>query len=121
MSVPISVGMLSTFLFQVIDTYFVGQLGADSLAALSFSSTIYFLLVGLFIGLSVGVSIIIGKATGTGDISKVRKTTLIAVAICFLLSSILSVLGIVFIEPVFTLLGCGLRCSLDRAIHRHYI
>ncbi len=60
MSLRISIGMLSTFLFQVIDTYFVNQLGANALAALGFASTVYFLLVGLFIGLSVGVSIIIG-------------------------------------------------------------
>ncbi len=53
MSLPISIGMLSTFLFQVIDTYFVGQLGGKALAALSFASTFYFLLVGLFIGLSL--------------------------------------------------------------------
>ena len=45
MSLPISIGMLSTFLFQVVDTYFVGQLGANELAALSFASTIYFLVV----------------------------------------------------------------------------
>ena len=49
MSVPISIGMLSTFLFQVIDTYFVGQLGANELAALSFASTVYFLLVGFVV------------------------------------------------------------------------
>ena len=48
MSLPISIGMLSIFLFQVVDTYFVGQLGANALAALSFASTVYFLMVGLF-------------------------------------------------------------------------
>ena len=67
MSLPISIGMLSTFLFQVIDTYFVGQLGADALAALSFASTLYFLVVGWFMGLAVGVSIIIGTAKGGGQ------------------------------------------------------
>ena len=105
MSLPISVGMLSTFLFQVIDTYFVGQLGADALAALSFASTVYFLLVGLFIGLSVGVSIIIGIATGAQDLDKVRKTTLIAIGMCFILASICSILGITFVDTIFQFLG----------------
>ena len=67
MSVPISIGMLSTFLFQIIDTYFVGKLGPEALAALSFSSTLYFLLVGLFIGYSVGVSVLTGGAMGSGN------------------------------------------------------
>ncbi len=105
MSLPISIGMLSTFLFQVIDTYFVGQLGANSLAALSFASTIYFLMVGLFIGLSVGVSIIIGKATGAKDMAKVRKTTLIAIALCLFLTVSIAAVCILFVEPIFRFLG----------------
>lgn len=107
MSLPISIGMLSTFLFQIIDTYFVGQLGADALAALSFSSTVYFLLVGLFIGFSVGVSIIIGKSVGAGEMEKVRSTAVVSMILAFLLSAILSFFGILFIEPVFSMLGAG--------------
>ncbi|MDN5204698.1 MATE family efflux transporter [Fulvivirgaceae bacterium BMA10] len=105
MSVPISIGMLSTFLFQVIDTYFVGQLGPEALAALSFSSTIYFLLVGLFMGLSVGVSIIIGKATGSKAHDKVKQTTWVALILCFTLSSLLASMGIIFVEIIFQSLG----------------
>ena len=105
MSVPISIGMLSTFLFQVIDTYFVGQLGADALAALSFASTIYFLVVGLFIGLSVGVSIIIGSAMGSNDRKKVNETTVIALCISFTASLVISILGITNIASIFTFMG----------------
>lgn len=105
MSVPISIGMLSTFLFQVIDTYFIGQLGASELAALSFSSTVYFLLVGLFIGLSVGVSIIVGQATGSGDRALVHKTTWIGLGLSAALAMVLSALLILFIDPIFRLLG----------------
>lgn len=36
MAAPISLGMMSTFLFQIVDTYFVGQLGSPELAALAF-------------------------------------------------------------------------------------
>ena len=78
MSLPISIGMLSTFLFQAVDTYFIGQLGTDALTALSFASTIYFLLVGLFMGFSVGVSILIGEAIGAQNIDKVRKAAWVA-------------------------------------------
>ena len=107
MSLPISIGMLSTFLFQVIDTYFVGQLGANALAALSFASTLYFLLVGLFIGLAVGISIIIGKAVGENNIGKVRTTSWLAILVCFLLTALLSFLCIVLANPIFQLLGAS--------------
>ena len=67
MAAPISMGMLSTFLFQIVDTYFVGQLGSAELAALAFSSTAYLVFVSLFMGLSVGVSAVVAKAVGSGQ------------------------------------------------------
>lgn len=47
MTAPISLGMLSTFLFQIVDTCLVGQLGSDELAVLAFSSTIYLIFVSI--------------------------------------------------------------------------
>ncbi|MFT5819579.1 MAG: putative MATE family efflux protein [Crocinitomix sp.] len=107
MSIPIGVGMLSTFLFQVVDTYFIGKLGSESLAALGFSSTIYFVLVSLYIGLSIGVSIIIGQAVGQGDMPKVKKTTWLSLLLSFGLSVILSTISILFIDPIFSALGAS--------------
>lgn len=105
MSVPISIGMLSTFLFQVIDTYFVGQLGADELTALSFASTIYFLIVGLFIGLAVGVSILIGTAKGANNNTEVNQTAFVAFFLSFISASVFAMLGIYFVGSIFTLMG----------------
>jgi len=105
MSFPIGIGMLSTFLFQVIDTYFVGKLGTDALAALSFSSTIYFILVSLYIGLSIGVSIIIGQSVGKGDLDKVKKTTWVSLSLSFLTSVLFSLIAIFFIDDLFIALG----------------
>ena len=107
MSLPISIGMLSTFLFQVVDTYFVGQLGPDALAALSFSSTVYFLLLGLFIGFSVGVSILIAKSAGSGDQAGISVATSVGILLCLLMTGALSVLGLVFIGPIFGFLGAS--------------
>lgn len=105
MSVPISIGMLSTILFQVIDTYFVGQLGAEPLAALSFASTVYFLLVGLFIGFSVAVSIMVAKAFGAKEIDKLKQILGLSLLISGLITVFLSWLGIISISSVFGFLG----------------
>ena len=105
MSLPIGVGMLSTFLFQVIDTYFVSKLGSSSLAALSFSSTIYLILISLYIGLSIGVSIIIGQSVGKGDMNKVKKTAWVALLLSTAISAVFSGISIQFIDEIFTGLG----------------
>lgn len=105
MSFPISIGMLSTFLFQVIDTYFVGKLGGNALTALSFSSVLYFIIVGLFMGLAIGVSTLLGKAVGEKDNIKKEQFSIIGLFLCF--STTILVAGSIyfFSNPIFSLLG----------------
>jgi len=45
MTAPAAIGMLMTFLFQLVDSYFIGQLGEKELAAISFSYPVYFFLI----------------------------------------------------------------------------
>ena len=105
MSLPISIGMLSTILFQVIDTYFVGKLGAEQLVALGFASTVYFLLIGFFIGLSVAVSILVGKTFGEQDMTKVKQIIGLSLLISFSVPALFSALGIISIDAVFGAMG----------------
>ena len=105
MASPISIGMLSTFLFQVIDTYFVGKLGAKELAALGFASSIYLLLVNLFMGIAVGLSALVGRSLGENNQGQARSYTLLAVLFTLLLSSFLSLVGILGMRPLFHFLG----------------
>lgn len=105
MSAPISLGMLSTFLFQVVDTYFVGQLGGPELAALGFSATAYFLAVALFMGMAVGISSLVGNAMGQGDLHRARRYTTVALAVALAGAATLSALGLATLEPLFTALG----------------
>lgn len=105
MSIPISLGMLSTILFQIFDTYFVGTLGPLPLTALGFASTVYFLMIGLFIGFSVGISIIIGKAFGGGELSLVKKVSGLSLIIGFLIAGLLSAVGMLYVDDIFGLMG----------------
>ncbi len=107
MSAPISLGMLATFLFQVVDTFFVGQLGPSELAALGFAATAYFLAVALFMGMAVGVSSLVGNALGQGDEHLARRyatvSSLLAAAVAIALCGI----GLATLRPLFRLLGAG--------------
>ena len=105
MAAPISLGMLSTFLFQIVDTFFVGQLGSAALAALAFASTAYFLFVGLFIGLSIGVSAVVAKAAGGDDTLKTQTLVTVALLLVLFTSLGLSLVAYIFIDPMFIFLG----------------
>lgn len=107
MAAPISLGMMSTFLFQIVDTYFVGQLGSDELAALAFSSTAYFMFISVFIGLSIGVSSVVAKAAGAGDDQKVRLLSTVTLVLVVVLSIGASLAARAAITPMFTGLGAS--------------
>ncbi|WNJ17925.1 MATE family efflux transporter [Pontibacter sp. G13] len=105
MSWPTSLGMLSTILFQVVDTYFVGSLGPKPLAALGFASTVYFLLVGLFIGLTIATSMLLGKAVGGGKGDEVRRIASIGLLLSLAVGLFVGASGIISLDPLFRLLG----------------
>lgn len=107
MAAPIALGMLSTFLFQIVDTYFVGKLGSAELAALAFSSTAYLVLVSVFMGLSVGVSSVVARAAGSDQGGRANRMATIALGLALALSVGLCLLARSLISPMFSLLGAG--------------
>lgn len=98
-------GILAIMSLYLADTYFVGQLGTKELAALSFTFPVVMVLVSVSIGLSAGTSSVLARAIGEHDEAKVRRLTTDSLVLSFLLVLILSILGIVTIDPLFRLLG----------------
>lgn len=107
MAIPISLGMTSTFLFQIVDTYFVGQLGSNELAALAFSSMIYFLFISIFLGFSIGVSSVVAKAVGAGDPAKAKRLVSMAMLLVLVVSVSASLIARNYIDATFTFLGAS--------------
>lgn len=102
---PIAAGMLSTFLFQAVDTYFVGQLGTAELAALGYAGVTYLLLVALIMGSSVALASLVGHALGQADTALAARTTGVALALGSASSLAVAALGVWSIEPLFAALG----------------
>lgn len=105
LSTPIGVGMICTFLFQVVDTWFVGKLGSDALAALAFSATVYFFAVAALMGLAVGISALVGAALGAGDALQARRVTTLGLLTATGLTMASIPLGLFTVEPLFLALG----------------
>jgi putative MATE family efflux protein len=104
MALPMMLGILSAVAFNAADTYFVGQLGTGPLAAISFTFPVVLLVINLSVGLGAGISSVLARAIGAGDDAAQRLATA-ALLFTVLFSIILSVLGLLTIEPLFALLG----------------
>lgn len=107
LAAPLVIGILSVFLFQIVDTWFIGQLGAPELAAMGFCFPVVFAAQNFAIGLGGGTSAVIARAVGARDDSKVRRLTTDAVLLALASMGILSAVGLMTIEPLFSAMGAG--------------
>ena len=104
LSLPVVLGMVVTLVYNMVDTYFVGQLNdASQMAAVSLCSPIFMLLMGLGNIFGVGGSSVISRLMGAQKHDEVRKAS----AVCFWTGLVLGLL-----VAVVTLLGMGGVISL---------
>lgn len=104
MTWPVIIGVLTLISFNVVDTFFIGMLGTDPLAAVSFTFPVTFTVISLAIGLGIGTSAVIARKRGSGREEHARFDGAVALIVAGLLVSALSVLGYLFLEPIFTAL-----------------
>jgi putative MATE family efflux protein len=110
-------GMVLLMTFNLIDTFFVGLLGTQPLAAISFTFPVTFTVLSLTIGLSIGTSAVIAKFLGKKDTESVKNSATTAMYISAIIVACLSAVGYIITDPLFTLLGA--QASLLPLIHEY--
>jgi putative MATE family efflux protein len=107
MTIPMIYGMVLLMSFNLVDTFFVSLLGTQPLAAISFTFPITFTVISLTIGLGIGTSAVIAKMLGKGDLVSAKNSATASFYLSALVVGILSFIGYIFIDEVFSLLGAS--------------
>ena len=102
---PMIIGILGMVAFNLVDTFFVGQLGTSQLAALSFTFPVVFMISSIAIGIGIGAAAVISRAIGHGDQDQVQRFTTDSLFLAVILVGVALIIGLLTIEPVFRLLG----------------
>jgi putative MATE family efflux protein len=97
--------MLIQNLFIIVDTFFVAKLGPDAIAAISASSPIFYVIIAIVTGLSVGVSALIAKAVGSKNYERVNVIAENGILLSVALSLLLLILGLLSISTIVSFLG----------------
>jgi putative MATE family efflux protein len=92
-------------LAQVLDTYWVGQLGSAALAAVTISITIRWVLNSLANGLGIGGMAVVARRIGAKDPAAAEHAAWQTILLGLTMSLILSVTGWILARPLLTLLG----------------
>ncbi|MBR6901083.1 MAG: MATE family efflux transporter, partial [Synergistaceae bacterium] len=91
---PLFIGNIFQQLYNTVDSVVVGNfVGADALGAVTSTVPIVLTLIGAFIGMSMGASVVISQYFGAKDIINLRKSTHTAVVSTVILSLIISAIG----------------------------
>jgi putative MATE family efflux protein len=107
MALPMVFGMAAIVLFNIVDTFYVGRLGATELAAMSFTFPVVYMLMHVAVGLGVGLVSVVSRIIGEGDHQRVRRLTSDGLILANTVVVVLAVAGIVSIEPLYRALGAG--------------
>ncbi len=105
MTLPMIFGMITLMMFNLVDTFFVGLLGTEPLAAISFTFPVTFTVISLAIGLSIGTSAVIAKALGSGQEQEAKFDAFVSLVVAAVLVALIAWCGYLFMDPIFKLLG----------------
>lgn len=109
LAVPIMFGLVSIILFNVVDTFYIGMLGAEPLAAVSFTFPVVYVVMSVAFGLGIGTSAVIAHAIGEGDEHRVRRLTTDGLILTLGVVLSIALAGLLSIEPLFRALGASTR------------
>lgn len=106
-AVPIVFSSLLQTAYQIIDTFWVGQLSAEAVAAVSLGFPILFLLIALGGGLPIAGTVLIAQYKGRGDDKAVNHVAAQTLLMVVAVSVVLSAVGFVFSEQIMRLMGAA--------------
>ncbi|SFB16301.1 putative efflux protein, MATE family [Acetitomaculum ruminis DSM 5522] len=105
-SIPLLLGNFFQLLYNMVDTYVVGNyIGSAALGAVGQSSIFIIMLVGLFMGFATGASVVIAQYLGAGKLDKMSKAIHTTMMFAFIMCIIISLLGIFISKPILILIG----------------
>lgn len=105
LAIPMIFGILSLVTFNLVDTFFIGRLGKEQLAAVSFTFPVVLIINSISLGLGMGTSSVVSRAAGENNYKKVRCVGTDSIILGFIFALITAFLGIKFIYEIFSLLG----------------
>ena len=106
-TLPMIVGIVCIIGVGLVDAYFIGQLGPDPLAAVSFLFPVTTALASLGVGVMVGINSVISRALGADETGTARERAAQGIVFAFLIGLLIA--GALFLgsDALFTLMNAS--------------
>ncbi len=105
-SLPIMLSGILQLLFNAADTIVVGRFaGNQALAAVGSVGSLNNMIISMFVGLSIGVNVLVARFTGAKDNERVSETVHTAVLLSIVGGAVLAVIGFIAARPLLEIMG----------------
>lgn len=102
---PSILGNLSFTVVAMVQTKFVGELGAQALAAVGAGQRVFFAMQAVLMAVSVGTTALVSRAWGARDYTEASRVTMASLALAGAFSLAVAVLGLAFASQVAGIFG----------------
>ncbi len=105
-SLPLILTSVLQLLYNAADVVVVGQFaGAQALAAVGSTGALTNLLVNIFMGLSVGSSVVIARSYGAGDYKAIQKGVHTSITVAAIAGVVVGIIGVFASKPLLKLMS----------------
>jgi len=105
-ALPLMATNLLQLLYNAVDIVVVGRyVGETALAAVGSTSSLINLIINVFVGISVGATVLVSQCIGSKDYNKTSDACHTAITISLIAGVFLAVLGNIICKPLLVLMG----------------
>jgi putative MATE family efflux protein len=117
LALPALGSLVAEPLYILSDTAVVGRIGTDELAGLAVASTVLLLGYSIFIFLAYGTTAAVARLLGAGEHAEAAHQAVQSLWLAVLIGVVLTALGLVFAEPLVTLLGAEGAVAVNALVY----
>ena len=104
-AIPAVIGTFFQTLYNIVDVKFAGMISPDALTGLSKVFPIYFLIIALSAGLSIGATALVSNYLGKKDLNKASLLFSQSIIVAILSAVFVAIFGVIFAPYVLNLLN----------------
>ncbi len=94
-------------MYNVVDTFYVGQISTEAISALTYSFMIFFMLLSISFGLSSAITAYVGGALGKHKKNMARVYASNGISLFIFISFILSIISFLLLKFIFVWIGAA--------------
>ena len=105
LTVPMLLGISSTLVAALFETYLIGLIGTNELAAYSFTFPVVGALQSISLGLSIGLSAVLARTVGAGNSGEIRRLATDGMLLMIVVMICVAIIGTLTIDWLFSAMG----------------